>query len=86
MFVLRNISFLAKAEKKNFRVKHILFGVFMLGQSERQQQGPNFNRFSFNTAMCTRTTENWGNPQINVFNKLQLLLKMVCWDFKETAQ
>lgn len=67
-------------------VKRILFGVFMLGQSKHHQQGPSLNRFSFNMAMCTRTTGNWGNPQINVFNKLQVLLKMVCWDFKETVQ
>ena len=26
------------------------------------------------------------NPQINVFNKSQLLLKTVGWDFKETVQ
>ena len=69
-----------------FYVKHILLGVFMLGQSKQQQQRPNLNRFSFNMTMCTWTTENRENPQINVFNKLQLLLKMVCWDFKETVQ
>ena len=39
---------------------------------------PNLNRFSFNMTMCTWTTENGENPQINVLTNYSCYKR---WDF-----